>query len=222
MAIRSALILVGITLVAACDGSTGPRPPSAQAVARHIDSLIAADSSLPLNVRQLRDQALGDVIFAPALGAVPATVQVTTVAGVQTWQGLMDVDYDSQIPDTLFVLAAYSDANMTNLILAQFEYPPPGLHVSTIQWVVLMTSDTIFATTHSPTVITSVKSTGGACTAATGLINSSYYAQFVAQCKLATFSGSVSATLPATLGMDPAFEHISISAQSFNGVQIVQ
>ena len=218
---RPALILFGFALVAACDSSTGPKPPSAQSVARHIDSLITADSSLPSNIRQMRDQVLGDLIFSPALGAVPTTVQVTTGAGVQTWQGFMDVEYDSQIPDTLFVLTAYSDANMTNVIVAQFLYEPPGL-IPTSQSVALMTSDTIFATTFSPTVVTSVKSTGGPCTAATGLTDASYYAQFVAQCKLATFSGSVTATLPATAGMDPAFEHISISPQSFNGVQIVQ
>ena len=83
-----AVSLLAITVAAACSDSTGPKEPTAAQVAAHFDSIaIDAQTQSQTHESYSGRNLLATLIELPAaLGAVPASVSVTTANGVERWK----------------------------------------------------------------------------------------------------------------------------------------
>lgn len=210
-----------ISVAAACGSdSTGPRALTAAQVAAHFDS-IAIHATAQADTNPIYDNRsfLSTLIELPAaLGAVPATVSVTTANGVERWQAyeLLELNVPGAGNDSAFILLAFRDGDAHTALVADFD------SAGAIQDAGLVTGDTIFVNPTDGSGTTSLTSTGTTCTTpSASLLNPALGTLAVSACTLATFHTSVSLTLPATGGMDAALANVSFTNATVNGVRAV-
>jgi hypothetical protein len=204
-------LAAALITLAACADSTTPHGVSPAQLARHFDSLsVTADSGQFGGA--VRSQILGAVELAPALGASPVSVTVTTPSGTSAWQGFLYEFGPGSIMgdppnDTGFSVVAYSDYNLTHVIWANVFYEGNQVY----QGVDMVAGDTVVQGGGSGTITAARTTMGGPCVVATGYQNP--FAHFGANCSLATFQGSVDWDV-LLVG------HVSIALQPFNGVDL--
>jgi hypothetical protein len=227
---------IAFAVTAACSDSTGPA-----SVARHLDTLYrqaCAHAYVPLNqssntgyydtasVYYQRCQLLSVLLAGPASGAEPSRLNVTTGAGRQTWRGIVISEYDTLstgAPETTInTMIAYSDANVTTAVVS--------FVTNAGNFVYIIANDTITENGASLSATTSRSSLGAPCQDTPGLANPLLADTLTGfppieyggnVCHLATFSASLSATFPATAGLDPSLQSITIDAQSVNGISVI-
>ena len=215
---RAGLASAMLLVAEGCDSSTGPGHPSAQAIARHFDSLMVQAESLHTNNGDARAATLWRLELAPALGARPVDVTVTTSSGTKQWQGFMwkSTAGGLQLPgDTLLTLAVYSDDNVTNAIFAQTDfgsYQPITLFGA-------LAADTVPLSAYESGATLETVSLGGGCEDEGGL---SYpFSRFIVSgCQAGTFQGGVSFTSPITSGPLADYQTVTIAPRQFNGVWV--
>lgn len=210
--------LPGLLFVAGCDSSTAPSHVSARAIARHFDSLMVQAESLNTNSGDARAEVLWRLELAPAFGARPIDVTVTTASGPKRWQGFMwkATNWRIAFPsDSILAIVAYSDNNVTSAVFAEMGFGQ-GL---TDTEVGVLTGDTLPASSYSngPTATSlGTLSSAGRCIAADGL--SAAFDSLPVTCTSATFEGSVSYSLALSSGPLADFRTIRIAPQQFEGV----
>ncbi len=210
--------LAGAALLAVvgCDSSTGPVHLTASDIARHFDSLMVQAESLHTNSGDARAATLWRLELAPALGAEPVDVTVTTTTGPKQWQGFMwkSTADGFQFPgDSLLSLVVYSDYAVTSAIFAQTDFGP---EVTSLFGV--LAADTVPASDYESGATLETVSLGGGCGSTYGL---SYpFSEFTSDCQAGTFKGGVSFTLPITTGPLADYQTVTIATQQFNGVWV--
>jgi hypothetical protein len=219
--LRLAASLVVVIAAAACSDSTGPGQQTAAQVAAHFDSIAIhanaqSDTNSAYNVRSF----LSTLIELPAaLGAVPATVSVTTANGVEQWKAyeLLEVlPPGSSNTDSSFILLAFRDADAHTAIAVFFD------STGTAQDGGIITGDTISVNPSDGAGTTALTSTGTTCTTpAASLVNPALGTLAVAQCNLASFRTSLSLTSPSTPGMDAALTTLTFTNANISGVRAV-
>jgi hypothetical protein len=226
-------LFIAALATTACSDSTGPT-----GLAHHLDTLYrqaCARAYTPAvglgngavydtaSVYWQRCRLLSVLLAGPASGAEPSAVRVTTANGVETWHGLVILEYDTVYtgtPETNFyVLIAYSDANVTNAVVSFLGYDAT--------YIVANDTVTVNGTTLSDSG--SRVSVGVPCHDTPGLVNplANPLTGFPpieysgAICRLATFEASLSSTFPATPGLDASLQAIAIDRQSIAGISVI-
>jgi hypothetical protein len=216
-ALAGALIL----LTAACGSdSTGPKGPTASAAALHFDTLEVQAAAHNWGGRS---EFLTLLELAAASGQTPSPISVTVGGSAQTWYALtisaVDTDAGGQVSDSGMFTVAYSDyANVTNGVISEVD-----INGGTTFYTIIVLSDSIFANASTATYSGSITSTGGACGLVTGLQNAAVAAtQARYTCTKIKAQSSLTATFPATPGLDASLQSVSFSNVSANGVRLFQ
>jgi hypothetical protein len=225
---RFGTLALAVLAAFGCSDTSGP-----SSVAHHLDVLYSqacarAYSPSGYNMASVywqRCQLLSILVAAPASGAEPSSIRVTTAAGTSTWQSLAIYEYDTSntgMPlSTINAIIAYSDANVTNAVVLLVT---SGGNASYI-----IANDTITENGVWMSGAASRSSLGGQCRDVSGLSNPlgdtlTGYPPIEyggSLCHLATFQVSVSTTFPATPGLDPSLESFTIDPQSINGISVI-
>ncbi|HWZ60051.1 MAG TPA: hypothetical protein VNW46_13835 [Gemmatimonadaceae bacterium] len=211
-----ASIALALTL-AACGGSTDPRPLPATQLATHFDSIFsvrlaagtAADSEAAFAVGQF-------VELAPAYGANDTAITVTTASGTQMWRGLsfalIDVNGDS---DAFFAL--YPNRNLSRVVLVQI--------VRSGGWVSATSIGTTdqFTTVYPDSVASGTStllSTGATCSLQSRLAIDPTFSQEYSgySCASAQINGSLSVVFRAATNIGS----VAISNVTFGGVLLTE
>jgi hypothetical protein len=212
--------LLAVLVAAACGSdSTGPKEPTAAQVAAHFDSIaIQAQAQSETNEAYSGRSFLATLIELPAaLGAVPASVSVTTANGVESWKAyeLLAVPSTSSA-DSVFFLLMFRDADAHTALIITFDSTGTGDSGG------IITGDTISVNPTSASATTSLTSVSSTCaTPSTSLLNPQLASLTIGSCNLAHFTTSVNLTSPSTTGMDAALTSISFSNASVNGARVV-
>jgi hypothetical protein len=214
----AAALATCITAIAACGGdSTGP--VSTPILAVHFDSLYVAAKALSATDTNydFRATALSDLELPSAFGATPATIPVTTAAGSESWKGFIfeEVMLDNGAPaDSGRFLLAYRDADAHTLIATV--QIASGAFVGTS----LLANDTVVVPASSASGSITQTGTGAGCaTPPAALTNPVITTASQATCLLARYSATLSATFPATAGVDPALTQLSFPLTTFAGAR---
>jgi hypothetical protein len=219
--LRLAASFLAISAAAACGSdSTGPSSQTASQVAAHFDSIaIHASAQSDTNSAYGARSFLTTLIELPAaLGAVPATISVTTANGVEHWQAyeLLELSAPGASNDSAFILLAFRDGDAHTAFLADFD------SAGSIQDAGLVTGDTIFVNPSDGSGSTSLTSMSTTCTTpSASLLNPALGTLGFSSCTLAKFHTSVSLTLPSTAGMDEALTSVSFANATVNGIRAV-
>jgi len=241
-AYRSALLGLAVVPLGAiaCSDSTSP-----SSIAHHMDSLYRQACARAYNpqsgyangagydtasVYWQRCLLLSVLVAAPASGVELSPVTVTTGAGTGTWQAVVINEFDSGGGHYLTSntdLIAYSDANVTNVVEAtELQYygsSGGGFDAFIIANDTIIENGSFTTTTGSVTT----KTLGSRCHDTSGLSDPLAYYGFPpveygpSICQLGTFEGSVTASFPATTGLDPNLESFTIAPQTINGISVV-
>jgi hypothetical protein len=219
------LALAAATFVAACGDATSPasRPPSAESVARHFDSLYAAtiaggSSSSGL---QSRASVLTYLELAPAYGATPSAITTSTITAtgdstVHAWSGF-EIELVTPNVDSSWYFVAYSDADVTNAVVIAVDAligPNRGT---------LLANDTLAVMTNqvygafAPTSIV-----GTACVPVSGLSNPGIAAYAQTSCFLATYNSVMVGSFVLPDGVDPSLAKIIIASTTWHGIRFVE
>jgi hypothetical protein len=219
--LRIAASFLAISVAAACGSdSTGPGAQTAAQVAAHFDSIaIQANAQNDTNSSYESRSLLTTLIELPAaLGAVPATVSVTTADGVEHWKAyeLLARPSSQSENDSAFILLAFRDGDAHTALLAEFDGS------GTIQEGGLVTGDTILVNPTDGSGSTALTSTSTTCTTpSASLLNPALDMLGMSACTLAKFHTSVMLTSPATEGMDAALTSVSFTNASVNGIRTI-
>jgi hypothetical protein len=217
-ATRSALAgaLAILIATAACGGdSTGP--VTVKNLAVHFDSLYVAAKALSSSDTSynFRATALSDLELPAAFGATPTTVAMTTATGTESWKGFVfeEVLTDNGTPsDSGRLLLAYRDADAHTLIVTVLLANGSFDHTS------LMANDTDVVLASSSSGSITQTELGASCpTPPSGLTNPVITTAAQATCLLATYSATLTATFPATSGVDAALTQLSFPLTTFAG-----
>jgi hypothetical protein len=212
--------LLALSVAAACGSdSTGPKEPTAAQVAAHFDSIaIQAQAQSETNEAYSGRGFLATLIELPAaLGAVPATVSVTTANGVESWKAyeLLAVP-STNSADSVFFLLMFRDADAHTAMLITFDSTGTGDSGG------IITGDTISVSPTSASATTSLSSVSSTCaTPSASLLNPQMATLSIGTCNLARFTTTVHLTSPTTTGMDAALTSVSFSNSSVNGARVV-
>ena len=212
--------LLVLSVAAACGSdSTGPKAPTAAQVAAHFDSIaIQAQTQSETNEAYSGRGFLATLIELPAaLGAVPATVSVTTANGVESWKAyeLLAVPSTSSA-DSVFFLLMFRDADAHDALIITFDSTGAGDSGG------MVVGDTISVNPTSASAATSLTSVSTTCaTPSASLLNPQLAMLAIGSCNLARFTTTVHLTSPSTTGMDAALTSISFSNASVNGARVV-
>jgi hypothetical protein len=220
--------VIVFAVAVACSDSTGP------SAAVHVDQLYQQACRLA-DTGMSQTPILGSpyyprcamfalLLAAPASGAQPSPVQVTTSSGVQTWHAVVIAEADTAPGNTLndssFFLVAYADANVTTALVSVFTATSSGFKNL---GSAIYTDAPITLSSSANNVVMSTVTTGGPCNDVSGLTNPLgvpiVYAPSV--CHLATFNVAISAKFQATPGLDAALETITITPQTVNGIRVI-
>lgn len=215
-----AVSLLAISFAVACSDSTGPKQLSAAQVAAHFDSIaIDAQTRSEAHSSYGTRNLITTLIELPAaLGAVPASVNVTTANGVESWKAyeLLVLPAPSSGGDSTFFLLMFRDADAHTAVLATFDGSGTGNGGG------IITGDTIAVDPSDASATTSLTSVSGACaTPATSLLNPQLASLAIGSCNLAKFSTTLHLTSPSTTGMDAALTSLVFSASTVNGVRVI-
>ena len=209
---RAGLALAGMAL-AACGDSTAPHAITPAQLARHIDSLASAAWA---DAQVGRPYFLSQTEGPPGNGAWPVSLAVSTTFGSQTWQGFVlkyahdTLAFGPQY-DSIYVLFAYSNYAMTNLIVAQTTYFHGDVTPLVQAWVL---TDTVAITGGRTTNTFETLTSDPGCHLISGLKNYGAVGRY-STCNLGTFNVGVSWFLPQA---PPGFEAVTIVPQHVNGI----
>jgi hypothetical protein len=214
-----AAALVVLIATAACGGSDSTGPVPTKNVAVHFDSLYVAAKALSVadTSYDFRATALSDLELPAAFGASPATVAVTTASGAESWKGFVfqEVMTSNGVPaDSGRLLLAYRDSDAHTLVVTV------QLANGTFVGTSLMANDTVVVHASAASGSITQTATGASCpTPPTGLTNPVITTASQATCLLATYSAALSASFPATDGVDPALTQLSFPLTTFAGAR---
>lgn len=212
--------LLAISFAAACSDSTGPRQQTAAQVAAHFDSIaIRATAQSDTNEAYGTRSFLTSLIELPAaLGALPATVSVTTGTGVESWKSyeLLEIPAAGSSNDSSFAILMFRDADAHTALIAFFD------GAGAIQEAGIVTGDTILVSPNGGSATTSLTSVSTTCTTpSSSLLNPQLTSFTVGTCTLARFRTSLALTSPTTPGADAGLTNLSFSNATMNGVRVV-
>jgi hypothetical protein len=217
--LTAAAACCALVFTTACSDSTGPnnsQDPSH--VAAHFDSLYVEASSLGTDAGNGRAQLLSLLELAPAFGAKPADVTVTTGSATEHWKGfeLEEVQMDGDTPsDTTYLLLAYRESDAHTVLVAYYNA------AGAIEDGGVFVNDTLSVEANDGTGTSSRTSLGAACGTASASLTNPEFAEFESlPCNTATFSTSMTLVVPETDGLDPALETLSLPVTTFNGLRI--
>jgi hypothetical protein len=208
--------LAAIAFTAACSDSTAPSQTPLQ-LARHFDSLYvqAAARSDTNGAYSNRALLLTFLEIPAALGATPATLTVTTSAGVEHWKAFEFVDVSTS-SDSMFVMLTYRESDAHTMVVTFFN------GAGDITDAGLIANDTIAVSPSDGTGTTSLFSVGSSCaTPSSTLVNPQLSTLSISACNLATFHTSVSLTLPTAPQVDAALTSITFTSATINGIRVV-
>jgi hypothetical protein len=207
-----------VALTAGCSDSTSPdhsQDPSH--IAAHFDSLYVAANAEGTDAGDGRAQLLGLLELAPAFGAKPTDVSVTTGSATEHWKGfeLEEVLMDGDTPsDTTYLLLAYRESDAHTVLAAYYNAD------GAIEDGGVFANDTLSVEATDGTGTSSRTSVGAACGAPSASLANPQFAQFRSlPCNLATFSTSMTLVIPDSAGLDPALTTLSLPLTTFNGVR---
>lgn len=230
---RIRALCLALLAALACSDSSGPsKTHSSVALARHLDSLYVQACTLAYSPDYEdppyfspyfpRCLLMEDLVVAPASGAEPSPLQVNDLPG-NGWHAFVvdfaDTTSDGTPRDSNFALVAYSDANVTNSFVVDWEMGnEQGFIVS---------NDTAGADAFANTFTISTVSRGARCADVPGLTTFSdsgfHFPQIQYDpsiCQLSTFSVSWSG-LFNVLRVDSAFAEAQIPLQTVNGITVI-
>ena len=232
--------VLALALLAAigCADSSGPsrsHSPStsngSSLVAQHIDSLYVQACAIgdqpyggeppPYNPYFQRCLLLSVLLAAPASGAEPSPLQVDRMPG-KGWRGVVieftDTTSDGTPRDSSYELIAYSDADVTTAVVAEWVVGNQSAYV--------LANDTVAADGYSSSATISTVSRGGRCSETPGLanplLNSDGFPQIEYSssiCQLSTFSVSWTGFFNV-LTVDAAYGQAQIPTQTVNGITV--
>jgi hypothetical protein len=218
-----ALVTGGLIVVAAACGSssTGPKGPTASAMAQHFDSLYVVAQGHSWNGRA---EMLTFLELAAAAGATPSQVSVTVGGTTQTWSALslsaVDTNSSGQVRDSGVITVAYSDyATVMNGVIADYDTTIGGSK----GYMLVVVGDSLAVNASSGTYSGSITSTGAACSSVSGLSNPNIAAlRATYACTEIKTQSSMTATFPATTGLDASLQSVSFANIASNGVRLFQ
>jgi hypothetical protein len=205
--IRALIALVGIAAVCACSSS---HPTAAVVVtpadfARHVDSLYAATGNTN------RQTFLTYLEYAPAFGATPTVLRLSTGGALQFWKAYVWEDVAG--PDSTSVMIAYSDATVAmGLFLFQSNNQGSGVGLLVDSVLTTVTTSTFSISSGAP---------HGTCTLATGLTNPALVtAEQSFTCEPETFTVAADLQVPGVLNGDSATtENLTLSIPQAPGIR---
>ena len=208
-----------LVLTTACSDSSGPNTSQDPShVAAHFDSLFVEAQAQGTDAGDARAQLLGLLELAPAFGAKPVDVTVTTGSATEHWKGfeIEEVQMDGDTPsDTTYLLLAYRESDAHTVLAAYYNAD------GAIEDGGVFADDTLSVEATDGTGTSSRTSLGSACPEVSSSLANPEFAQLATlPCNLATFSTSMTLVIPETSGLDPALETLSIPVTTYNGVRI--
>ena len=229
---RFRALALGVLAAVGCSDSSGPaNTHSSVALAQHLDSLYTQACTLAYSPAYEdppyyspyfpRCLLMEDLVVAPASGAEPSPLQVNDLPG-SGWHAFVvdfaDTTSNGTPRDSNFALIAYSDANVTNSFVVEWEMGnEQGFIVS---------NDTAGADAYASSFTISTVSRGGRCADVPGLttmsLNGVHFPQIQYDpsiCQLSTFSVSWSG-LFNVLRVDSAYAEAQIPLQTVNGITV--
>jgi hypothetical protein len=214
-----AVVCCSSIFAGACSDSTSPKPSLDPAqLAAHFDSLYVAAQASADPDSIYRSYDLSALEIAPALGARPLDVTVTTGKGVEVWRGFMLVVVFQRAgfpDDSSFTLLAYRDADAHTRLLVNYDRDGHvyGGYVSSND------SPDFGATGSGTAARTALGKTCEAPSPSLAAPDPAYYGSL--PCQLATFKASVSLETPDEPYIDPAIRTISFTSTTFKGTRFV-
>lgn len=229
---RNRALSLALLAAVGCSDGSGPAPiHSSAALARHLDSLYTQACTLAYSPDYEdppyfspyfpRCLLMEDLVVAPASGAEPSPLQVNDLPGTG-WHAFV-IDFADTLSngtprDSNFALIAYSDADVTNGFVVEWEMGnDQGFIVS---------NDTAGADAYANSFTISTVSRGGRCGDVQGLttfsVNGVHFPQIQYDpsiCQLSTFSVSWSG-LFNVLRVDSAYAEAQIPVQTVNGITV--
>lgn len=208
-----------VAFATACSDSTSPNASlDPSQLAAHFDSLYVAALALGTDAGSDHAGDLGFLEIAPALGAKPVDVAITTGRSTEYWRGFMlvAVFFRDGVPsDSTYLLTAYRELDAQTILTAEFD-SNGRFEFGT---VIAGNARDIVASGGSGTVART--SLGGACATPSSLLTDPYLAFWGSlPCTQAAFSASVAMTFPARPDLDPPYQTVSVSSTAFNGVRL--
>jgi hypothetical protein len=223
---RLRVLAIGLSaLVMACSNdSTSPSPGAVSGqIARHIDSLVNQALALAAGGQAgyaIRAQILSFAEKPPAFGVAPLDLSVQTNNGVEHWKGFESEEADTNTQgvflDSIYELAAYSDSNLSNVIIA---WIPVGGDSSSIQGE-MIANDTVYVFASSISGTASTASVLGRCSLASGLTDTGITQFYNLGCTLDGLDGSVTLTFPPVAGVSNIPTSVTFSGH-FHGPRLV-
>lgn len=211
---------VTVVFAMACSDSTGPNgslDPSQ--LAAHFDSLYVAAlaSGTESDVARASDLAFLEV--APAMGAAPVDVTVTTDRATEFWRGFMlEVIYtNAGVPsDSTYLLMAYRDADAHTMLFADYNGDGSFADGS------VFTDTTLDVGARLGTGSITRTALGSACaTPSSSLVNPVVAHYESLPCNRSTYLASATMEMPNAPVLDLPFQSLSVSATTFNGARFV-
>lgn len=212
------LITLSATAAAFGCSSNKATGPTAQSVARHLDSLYLKALAKGTHGDTGRATLLSIMELSAGYGAVPTSVTVTTAAGNKTWKLLsLEVTDTSGNPsaNTNYASVAYDDDNVDNAVLSEVITGNSPNMLAT-----LVANDTIQVTASSPTVGGVNSGNAAACPFETGLTNPIFTQAAAYHCNTATLVTSLNAAFAATPGVDASLTSVSYAGTSNKGPRL--
>jgi hypothetical protein len=205
--IRALIALAGVAAVCACSSA---HPTAAIVVtpadfARHVDSLYTATGNTN------RQTFLTYLEYAPAFGATPTVLRLSTGGALQFWKAYVWEDVAG--PDSTSVMIAYSDATVAmGLFLLQSNNQGSGVGLLVDSVLTTVTTSTFSITSGAP---------HGTCTLATGLTNPALVtAEQNFTCEPETFTVAADLQVPGVLNGDSATtENLTLSIPQAAGIR---
>lgn len=214
-----ALVCCSSIVTASCSDSTSPKPLlDPPQLAAHFDSLYVSALASGTDGGSQRADDLSLLEIAPALGAKPVDVTVTTGRGVEEWRGFMleEIFVRAGFPnDSSFLMLAYRDADAHTRLLANYDRDGhfSGGYVSS-------NDSPDFGAGGSG--ITTRTALGTTCDSPSPSLTDPEIAYFGSlACTRATFNTSVTLQTPDVPDIDPAFQTLSFPSTTFSGVRVV-
>jgi len=215
IAVASTALVVGLAACGSSNSPTGPTAPTPAQLASFFDSIYSADLAAGTAADSEAAVLVAELLeLTPALGGHRTTISVTTGSGTQSWYGFEYGVNDG--PDSEFVTIAYSDNNLTNVLLAE-----EAVDSSTSHTEAAIYTDN-FQTGVGDSVATvsgAVTSVGSSCSLQSGLAADALITNYTEDvtCQLASYNVSASVVFAASSNLG-ALQSISFSNVGFNGV----
>jgi hypothetical protein len=214
--------LAAIAMTAACSDSSGPSAAdTASEIAARFDSIYVdavARSDSGNNGFETRELVASLLEIPPALGATPATINVTTASGSEQWKAyeFVELTAPNTTLDSAFVLLAFREANAHTVLVVFFD------STGAPQTAGLITNDTLSAQPTNGSGATTLLSLGDACgTPPATLVNPEFDSSLSSSCALANFHTSVSLQFSTSPNIDAALASLAFPLTTINGIRIV-